>query len=207
MAVNLGTVQASTREPETRRPSAPASEADLVIAACAGDEAAFAELYREGYRAVVHILYNDTKDRVKAEELSQWAWVRAWEKRHQYRPEHTFISWVLKIARNHWRDEMRRQNRFLAIVDRGRDLLREWTHSNEASDPSAAAFEERRAIYLEAMRALKPEHRKIIELRELEEYSYAQIAELLGCPKGTVMSRLSAARQHLFKLCQPKSNP
>lgn len=208
LSAKLDPVQSSTRSSPKSPPIESHPESDLVRAACAGDEQAFAELYKEGYWSVVRILGSELKNPMEAEEHAQWAWLRAWEKRASYQPHGSFLNWVVQIGRNHFRDENRRRKRFAEIIDRGRDLLREWTHSAEAPGPGAdSAWEDKRQQLHAALAKLDDAHREIIELREYKTYSYARIAEHLGVPLGTVMSRLSAARKNLIKLCQSQPNP
>src|SRR5690606_2812242 len=108
-----------------------------------------------------------------------------------------FGPWFMAIVRNHCLDRLRSPSRRrtgwdAAALDRER-----W------SEPTAPAQLEREAAAAavrDALRALSPEHRAVLVLKELEGLSYAQIAEALGIQPGTVASRLHHARAALRKV-------
>ena len=94
---------------------------------------------------------------------------------------------------------------------RSHEITPEW---NIDSEPAAAAWSDPEAALIksansqlirQAMEELPFEYREILILRELEELSYKEVAEIVGIPLGTVMSRLSRARKELYiRLAQPK---
>lgn len=179
----------------------PFDQPDLVRLACAGNPEAFGELFKAGYHPVLRRLEKRRFD--DPEELAQRAWVRAWEKREQYRPPTPFLTWVTQIGHNLGRDGHRRASVFKRIIEQSIEYVLDWTHSAEQARPhQPLQNRENRALLKAALDQLSPEHRQIIELRELEGLSYNEIADILGCPRGTVMSRLSAARQNLIKSTQ-----
>jgi RNA polymerase sigma-70 factor (ECF subfamily) len=179
------------------------ADAERVRAACAGDEAAFAELYKAGYGKVVARII--AKGFPEPEYLAQRAWVRAWEKRETYIFKASFLSWVTAIAENLAKDDHRRRSRFERIISRSFELIQDWTHSaRSAAAHEGMEHQEKRAVLFDALEQLSPAHREILELREFQGYSYDEMATILNCPKGTVMSRLNAARKQL--IYQSKSN-
>lgn len=177
---------------------------DLVRAACAGDEAAFAALFKAGYAITVRRLgchnYQDP------EELAQMAWVRAWEQRERYRFTGSFLGWVIAIGKNLGRDRMRRVSIFARLLDQSKAFIEDWTHSSREGRPFSRIEGNDDLLRLEAaLSQLSEKHREIIQLRELCEYSYDEIAKELNCPIGTVMSRLNSARKNLIYYIQQQT--
>lgn len=136
-----------------------------------------------------------TRDDHDAEDIVQEACMRA------YRSFPTFTvgngrAWLLTIVRNCSYDLLRRNG------TRSRDdTFDEEVHTmstTSACNPEAALLREERAeLVRNALTDLPPEHREILILREMEELSYSEIASTMGVPLGTVMSRLSRARDRL----------
>jgi RNA polymerase sigma-70 factor, ECF subfamily len=120
------------------------------------------------------------------------------------RPDSNVKSWLFTILRNIWLNQLRQRKTAPPMVDLDGDERGPERAVDSAKDPYAAYLSEleseqvRRAIEL-----LPLESREIILLREYEELSYEQIAALLQCPVGTVMSRLARARYKLRDLLTP----
>jgi RNA polymerase sigma-70 factor (ECF subfamily) len=136
-----------------------------------------------------------SRDAHDAEDIVQEAYLRA------YRHISTFKggigrAWLLAIVRNCSYDLLNRNN--TRIRD---DAFDEEVHSPgfmSADDPEDALLREERAVLLrKALTDLPSEQREILVLREMEELSYSEIASTMGVPLGTVMSRLSRARNRL----------
>jgi RNA polymerase sigma-70 factor (ECF subfamily) len=139
-----------------------------------------------------------THSRAEAEDLVQETYVRAIQGAATLRPESNVKSWMFTILRNLWFNQLRhrRTSSKLIKLDAARGM------SNCAVEPSP----DPQAHYLgklahnqvrAAIQQLPAEFREIILLREYEDLSYREIALLLGCPAGTVMSRLARARSRL----------
>jgi RNA polymerase sigma-70 factor, ECF subfamily len=136
----------------------------------------------------------------EAMELSQQAFIRAYLSIDRFQVGRSFFTWYYKILRNlclnFLRDTAVRAQPFSRY-----DAIFEL--KDDSSNPEVATD---RALLRErvrdALERLKPEEREIIVLREFEDYSYAEIAELLECPLGTVMSRLYYARKHVKELLE-----
>jgi RNA polymerase sigma-70 factor (ECF subfamily) len=133
-------------------------------------------------------------DPVEAEELVQETYRRALSARHKpaKRNLESLRPWMFTILRNHWHNQMRQRRRILPEAE------------GELSSPETPErIVYRRFLQSEvrdALDALPALYREVIVLREMESLSYSEIAGILGCPSGTVMSRLSRARHHLRHL-------
>jgi RNA polymerase sigma-70 factor (ECF subfamily) len=161
-----------------------------------GDEAAFAALVREHARAVFGVVFRRVGDRVMAEDLSQETFLRAWRARDSYRGDPSEIrGWLCTIASNVARDHVR------AVRRRPRE--EEGTFIDiPATDDDPASYAEAADSLLRlrsALAELPSNQREMFLLRERDGLSYKEIAVVLGCPIGTVMSGLARAREQLIR--------
>jgi RNA polymerase sigma-70 factor, ECF subfamily len=142
-----------------------------------------------------------SRNRTEAEDLVQETCVRALRSIGQLRPDGNVKSWLFTILRNIWLNEVRRLHATPDMVE----LDSDGSSTVEPVDPAKDAH----AVYVgsvereqvrEAIQQLPVDFREIIILREYEELSYQEIAAVLNCPHGTVMSRLARARSRLRDL-------
>jgi len=138
-----------------------------------------------------------TRNRVEAEDLVQETYVRAIDAMHRLTPNSNIKGWLFTILRNIWFNELRRRRNSPAVVN---------IDDDDATGELAGNFQDAHEIFAanedvqrvrEAIAQLPIELREIILLREFEDLAYRDIAEVLGCPVGTVMSRLARARAKL----------
>jgi RNA polymerase sigma-70 factor (ECF subfamily) len=143
-----------------------------------------------------------TRDQTEAEDLVQETYLRAVRAFGQLVPNSNLKSWLFVILRNAWLNQIRHTRngpRFIELDNEQEDLAR-WP-DQLAGDPHVVYLRklERREIK-EAIESLPPLYREIVVLRDIEGFSYQEIATLLDCPAGTVMSRLGRARKKLRQL-------
>ena len=174
-------------------------EAMLVAGARDGDGAAFGELVRRHMRRAYFAALGLTGSHEDALDLSQEAFTRALRASRTLDPARPFYPWLYSILRrlclNHLRDGRVRGER---LDQAGSWLVDEARDRAAASDPERLAErEELRKRMATAIQSLSPTRREVLVLREFEGLRYAEIAELLDVPEGTVMSRLYAARKSL----------
>ena len=159
-----------------------------------GDTAAFDLLFQRHQRAVYHLTLRMTRDAALAEDLTQECFLRLWRARQAYQPLSALRTYLFTVARRLVLDAARKTQ---APVTTG-------TESDEATeppgraDPQAILMErELERVLLTALEALPLPLREVVVLRDIEGLRYEEIAEITGCPLGTVKSRLSAARERL----------
>ena len=133
-----------------------------------------------------------------ADDLVQTALERALAHWHQFDQRRDILVWVIAIAHNAYMDD-RRKNARLMLVE-SRDGVQHAEH--EALYASAGADIGLRIDLMAALRRLSPEHREPLLLVTLEQFTYAECAEALGVPIGTVMSRISRGRVALRALLE-----
>jgi RNA polymerase sigma-70 factor (ECF subfamily) len=148
-----------------------------------------------------------SRNRTEAEDLVQETCVRALRAMQRSRPDSNVKSWLFTILRNVWFNKLRQWRRAPEIVELEPDGTGgQIGVADTAKDPHATYVSNiEREQVRNAIQQLSIEHREIIILREYEELSYQEIATVLECPLGTVMSRLASARSKLRDLLSPIS--
>ena len=142
-----------------------------------------------------------SRDRTEAEDLVQETCVRAIQAVESLRPGSNMKSWLFTILRNIWLNRLRGQRTAPKMVELDGDESTAQTAVAATKDPHALYVSKvERELVREAIQQLSSEFREIIVLREYEDLSYQEIASILGCPAGTVMSRLGRARSKLRSL-------
>jgi len=137
------------------------------------------------------------RDETEAEDMVQEAYVRVASHFAGFRGGDG-RAWLLTIVRNSCYDRLRQKG----ASDRNMDFDEE-LHSAGRQNPNpetALLLAERSAIVKRSLAELPTEYREVLILRELEQLSYRQIADIAGIPLGTVMSRISRARQQLQRI-------
>jgi RNA polymerase sigma-70 factor (ECF subfamily) len=149
------------------------------------------------HRFAVHL----TRDTVQAEDLVQETYLRALAHRDQYQPGTNCRAWLLKICRNAFLKGMARADREQPTDDADLEALAATgLHASVAgTDPEGAVFEqpELSDAVARALSSLPEEYRTVVALVDLEDQSYAEAADVLSVPVGTVRSRLFRARRLL----------
>ncbi|UCC47328.1 MAG: sigma-70 family RNA polymerase sigma factor [Gemmatimonadota bacterium] len=178
---------------------AEASERALVLRARAGDRGAFGELVTRYMRRAYYVALGLVGSHDDALDLSQEAFVRAFRARASLDPDRPFYAWLYQIVRrlcfNYLRDRKTRSSR---LEQAAPWLMDEVGGRMAESDPARSAERSELRERLEvAIEALPEREREVLVLKEFEGLRYREIAELVGIPIGTVMSRLYAARKRL----------
>lgn len=178
------------------------SDAELVSLCCEGQRSAFGELVYRYRRRVRHLALSLTRDEQDAEEITQDAFLRAYLALAGFRGASSFYTWIHRIVVNLVIDSRRQPCRhsinWEAVAESADDTRCHELPRIPDSEPhdSMHRSEVRHRVGV-ALSRLDNLHRTVIELRELEELSYQEIAERLQICKGTVMSRLFHARRLL----------
>jgi len=183
---------------------ASAEDPALVERARKGDTMAFEELVARHRDRIYARAYSVVRSEEEAIDLSQEAWVKAWQRLEQFHGDSSFSTWITRITINLCLDHLRRRKR-------------QPTDSLDAMNEEAGGVErfmppvtinpterlergELRVRIEAAMEKLSEAHRTVLVLHEFEQMEYKKIAETMGCSIGTVMSRLFYARRKLAGL-------
>src|SRR5271165_179579 len=160
-------------------------------------EDAMAKFGRQTY----NYAYRLTGNEADARDLTQEAFIRVFRAWQSFRPGTSFLAWIYRIVTNLYRDELRRRKRVFAqpLPDDNQPHEQVAPHHN----PIQSMHERQLSAGMErALKALTPEQRSVILLADVEEYSYQEIADVIGCSIGTVRSRLHRARAQLRRLLE-----
>ncbi len=168
------------------------AEAELLARTARGDRTALAELYAREGTSLLHYLLQFTADRGLAEELLQDTFVAVWKNAGSFAGRSRARAWLFGIARRRACKRLRRREPPLA----GLDELEAMPASEP--EPEAALFAQLdREALLAGVEQLAPIHREALLLAFVHELAYAEIAEILDVPVGTVKSRLNHAKRAL----------
>jgi RNA polymerase sigma-70 factor (ECF subfamily) len=149
-----------------------------------------------------------SRNSAEAEDLVQETCLRALRGMDGLRSNDSAKSWLFTILRNLWLNQLRHRHTAPELVELDADGNSASEPTDSRQDPHADYVSQvAREQVRTAIQQLPVEFREIIILREYEELSYQEIAALLECPPGTVMSRLARARSKLRELlaARPKS--
>ncbi len=181
-----------------------AADVQLVAAAQRGDMPAFEELVVRHRDKVYARAFSMVRNEDEAVDLSQEAWVKAWQRLTQFQGEASFATWMTRIVINLCLDHLRKAKRQRAesIEQLDEELGGVERQMPVVSLNPSEGLErtELRKRIDRAMGQLSYEHRTVLILHEFEEMEYKQIAKVMGCSIGTVMSRLFYARRRLAGL-------
>jgi RNA polymerase sigma-70 factor (ECF subfamily) len=163
-------------------------EAGDVARLRAGDVRALEACYRV-FGARVLRLCRNLLGRERGEDAAQEVFVKVFERARSFSGRSSFSTWIYRVTVNH------------CLHVRERELRRVSEPLSESSGVDADPFrgvDERESVE-RLLASLGPEHRDVLVLREVSGLDYREIAEVLGIPEGTVMSRLHRARRKLIE--------
>lgn len=174
---------------------------DLVIRCLAGDGAAWEELLRVHHRKTYNLCYRFTGNVTEAEDLAQEIFIKIFQTLGSFDPAQAqFSTWLNRVSRNHLVDHYRRTRRDRATESLDDEDAGINPRAGPASDTSAALEDrERKDLLQAALARLSPEMREVVILRDLQDMDYAEIAQVLGVPEGTVKSRINRGRLELAR--------
>lgn len=183
-----------------------AEDKALVKWAQKGDMQAFEELVARHRDKIYARAFSMMRNEQDAIDLSQEAWVKAWQRLAQFQGESSFATWMTRITINLCLDLLRKQKRLRAesieeMNEESGGVERQMPVVTVNPTEGLERTELRKRIDA-AMEKLSYEHRTVLVLHEFEEMEYKQIAKVMGCSIGTIMSRLFYARRRLAALLQ-----
>jgi len=171
----------------------------LVLRARAGDRDAFGELFRQTHQAVYGMLWQMVGSEDEAKDLTQDTYLDAWRHLHTLKAPNAFRTWLFRIAANKAKDYMKKRRVHTESLD---SLLDQSGEHAEPVDTKSAPQQivldgEREQVVQNAVMSLSEEHRAVVSMHYIGGLGVSEIAEALGVPRGTVLSRLARARAAL----------
>jgi RNA polymerase sigma-70 factor (ECF subfamily) len=173
------------------------SDDELMALARGGLRSAFATLVERHAERVARLCVRFVNDQQLGRELAQDTWVLVWQGRDKYRGEGGFVAWLITVARNHCRNELRRRK----LAELRRDELTVPDGPSSPGQLDSLLVEERRQRVRRALDELSPALREALLLRYAEGLRYDEITQVVGAGESTLRSRvhhgLKALKQKL----------
>ena len=180
------------------------SDSELLQSMLAGDEGALAALYGRRQKGVFRFALQMSGSQAMAEDVTQEVFMVLIREGHTFDPSRGSLNaFLLGVARNHVLRRLRRERFYVPMQD---DVEGE-RNTNQISQTTGPLDDLSRTEKIESVRkavlALPERYREVVVLCELEELSYLEAAEILGCAVGTVRSRLHRGRALLIQKLRP----
>jgi len=166
---------------------------DLVRRIRDGDAEALRAIVERYQDRIFSLIFGIVRDRHEVEDVAQEVFLKVFTRIHAFDGRSRFYTWLYRVAANAAKDHVKHRSRRPSVP-----LSEEAPISDGNAGPRAQAVSlERRRAVREAIAALPTRYREVLTLRELEGFSYAEIAEILKLSIGTVESRIHRARARL----------
>lgn len=167
----------------------------------AGDDGVFRFLVERHQERIRNLLYSIFHEPETIDDLAQEVFIKAYEGLGRFRFESSFYTWLYRIAVNRSRDELRKRKvrRFFSFQSLDDSEDREF-RERMTVEPKSSETQE---LVEKGLKALPEKFRLPVILKDLEGFSYEEIAEVLQCEIGTVKSRLSRGRAMLRTILKP----
>ncbi len=192
-------------ERSAERPSALslASSPDdaLITMFIQGDERAFRFLVERYQERIRNLIFSILRNEELVDDLAQEVFVKAFQALPTFRFESSFYTWLYRIAVNKCRDELRRKKlrSFFSFQSLDNGVRSDLEHRLSSPPPTHEAKD----LVTLGLQSLSEHHRTVIVLKDVEGFSYEEIADILQVEVGTVKSRLSRARNALRDILLP----
>jgi RNA polymerase sigma-70 factor (ECF subfamily) len=185
------------------------TEKHLLEKAKNGDVEAFESLVESYQKKAFNIAYRMIGNYDDASDLTQEAFIRIYKSISNFKEQSSLSTWIYRIITNVCLDELRRRkNRNIVSIDEGIKLddseVKRQIESGAPTPEEMAERNEMKKVVAEAIKTLSDEHRTVILLRDIQGFSYEEIARIVECPEGTVKSRINRARQALKDILKTK---
>ncbi|HDQ45306.1 MAG TPA: sigma-70 family RNA polymerase sigma factor [bacterium] len=177
------------------------SDEELILRFQGGDLYAFEQIVRRYKEPLINFVYHFLGDRVDAEDVVQETFLRVYRNKHLYRNIAKFSTWIYTIASNLAKTELRRRRRrrLFSISQMGFDNRDYDLPSGDATPEGIVDGGMKESIIRKAIETLPTKFKEVVILRDVQEFSYEEIGEILDIPIGTVKSRVNRGRSRLQK--------
>ena len=172
-----------------------------------GDKKAFDILVAKYQHKIVKLISRYIRDQAEVLDVAQDAFIKAYRALPKFRGESAFYTWLYRIAINTAKNYLVAQGRRMPDSDVEISVAEQYEGASELRDyatPERLLLKDEieRTVF-EVIEQLPEDLRTAITLRELEGLSYEEIAEVMGCPIGTVRSRIFRAREAIQNRLKP----
>jgi RNA polymerase sigma-70 factor (ECF subfamily) len=171
------------------------TDAELIQAVLDGSSPAFERLMDRYEERVFRLLSRYSRDHAEVEDLAQEVFVKVFRKLHTFQQDASLYTWIYRIAVNTANDHFSRHSRRQLRLVGDEEILENRSDHDVEGTVTPLLDAERREVTRQIVNSLPEKYRTILVLREFEDLSYTDMAEVLGISIGTVESRLFRARQ------------
>lgn len=173
---------------------------DLLVERClTGDQQAWEQIVRQHWRKVYNLAYKFVGKHDEAEDLTQDIFVKIFKALKTFDRRANFQTWLISISRNLCIDHYRSVRKERETMARDVDASELSPASKERSPLALAEHSDLRELLRKALGELPETLRTAVVLRDLQEFSYQEIADQLKLPEGTVKSRINRGRLELAR--------
>ncbi len=169
------------------------------------DERPFRELLRRHQQTVWHTCYQFVQNTQDAEDLTQEVFFRAYRSLAQFAGRASFKTWLRRIAINTSQNELRRRSRRPQEEETPLEDMAEWLPARGGSSATDRAAQTPQEYLAEALATLQPEVYEVLQLKDLEQRPYAEVAQILGISQSAAKMRVQRARLALATAYQKLS--
>lgn len=180
------------------------TDEDLIYRFQKGDIYAFEQIVHRYKDPLTNFVYHFLGNRIDAEDVIQETFLRVFKNKHLYRNIAKFSTWIYTIASNLAKTELRRRRRrrILSLSQMGYEDKDYDLPDSHSSPEQIVSSEMKEEIIRREIEALPVKFREVVVLRDIEEFSYEEISQILHIPIGTVKSRVNRGRLRLQKQLQ-----
>jgi RNA polymerase sigma factor (sigma-70 family) len=203
-------------KPDTRHRSQPgqisslsrSEDIKLIDEALSGSQSAFDKLMKKYYQLIYNLVFRMISKKEDVEDLTQEAFIKAFNSLHNFDKQFAFSTWLFKIATNNAIDYLRKKKLATFSIDReieSEDSDFKFEIADSENKPDKYIIDkERKNIIEEAIESLPKKYREVIVLRHQKEMEYEEIAKKLKLPLGTVKAHIFRGREMLNRYLKEK---
>jgi RNA polymerase sigma-70 factor (ECF subfamily) len=174
----------------------------LVERSLKGDESAFESLVQKYHKRIISIIYQIIGNKQEAEDVAQEVFIKVFYKLKDFNPKYPFYAWLYRIAINRCYDYLRAKKRtrmksFSELSAKEIKAINTLYEKKNDGERSAYNREDINEIINKLIMSLKPKERAVIVMRDVENLTYKEIAEILKCSELAARIKLSRARKKL----------
>jgi RNA polymerase sigma factor (sigma-70 family) len=193
--------------PEERREHSRLEDKQLIADAIAGKQDAYKRLMKKYHNAIAHLIMRMVGSQGDVEDLTQEAFIKAFNSLESFNEEFAFSTWLYKIATNNCIDHLRKRKLKTFSIDRpiGSEENQQFEIPDDTNIPDSAILQAQQSSAIrQAIDSLPEKYRVVIVMRHQEEKSYEEIAVELDLPLGTVKAHIFRAREMLYRQLRGK---
>jgi len=183
------------------------TDKDLVKRVQAGDKRAFDLLVLKYQHKIIKLVLRFVRDPMEAQDVAQEAFIKAYRAIGSFRGDSAFYTWMYRIAANSAKNYLVSQSRRPPAMGVDASEAEQYavdTRLKEKTTPEGLLMtDELKQVIFRTIESLPDDLREAITLREMEGMSYEDIAMVMGCPVGTVRSRIFRARDAIDQKISP----